>query len=119
MRLISDESGESHFEEIEVALQPVDFAPPAPPLHIATLLPATQCSFVSGPPDWGGHVPHPPLRCRLRCTLRGGYDVTASDGTVHRFSPGSVLLEESTVKGHTTRIVGTEDMLLTSVALAG
>ena len=120
VRLFSDDHGESHFEEVEVALQPVDFAPPAPPLHVAALFPTLHCSFVSGPPDWGGHVPHPSPRRQLLCNLRGEYDVTASDDTVRHFSPGNVLLlEDTTGKGHTTRIVSDDDMLLVAVALAG
>ena len=73
VRLFADDHGESHFEEVEVALEPVDFAPPAPPLHVASLFPTSQSSFVSGPPDWGGHVPHPSPRRQLLCNLRGEY----------------------------------------------
>jgi len=34
VRLYTDESGESHFEDLELELPPVDFAPPAGPLNI-------------------------------------------------------------------------------------
>ena len=34
VRLYTDESGESHFEDFELELPPVDFAPPAGPLNI-------------------------------------------------------------------------------------
>ncbi|MBA2596529.1 MAG: cupin domain-containing protein, partial [Chloroflexia bacterium] len=85
VRLFADAQGESHFAEIDVDLDPVEFAPPAPPLHIAALFPATACGLVSGPPDWDGSIPHPAPRRQLFCTLRGAYEVTASDGTVRRF----------------------------------
>ncbi len=117
-RLFADERGESHFDEVEVALEPVDFAPPAPPLQVAAPFPAARCSFVCAPPGWGGQVPHPAPRRQLFCTLRGEYEVTAGDGETRRFPVGSVLLlEDTTGPGHATRIVGGGDVLLLAVAL--
>jgi len=119
VRLYADEQGESHFDEVEVGLEPFDFAPPAAPLHVAPLFPAARCGFVCGPPDWDGQIPHPAPRRQLFCNLRGEYEITASDGTTRRFPAGSVLLlEDTTGKGHTTRITSAEDALLVAVALA-
>ncbi|MEA2596197.1 MAG: hypothetical protein QOF01_2666 [Thermomicrobiales bacterium] len=119
VRLFADEQGESHFDEVEVALAPVDFAPPAPPLHVGALFPAARCGFVAVPVDWDGQIPHPSPRRQLFCNLRGEYEVTASDGTVRRFPAGSVLLlEDTTGKGHATRITSDNDVLLVAVALA-
>jgi hypothetical protein len=119
VRLFADVQGESHFAEVEIDLESVDFAPPAAPLHIAALFPATSCGLVSGPPDWDGSIPHPSPRRQLFCTLLGEYEVTASDGTVRRFPAGSVLLlEDTTGHGHTTRVVSDEDVLIVSVTLA-
>ena len=107
VRLFSDARGESHFEQVVVALEAVTFAPPAPPLHVATLFPATSCGVVSALSSWDGSVPHPAPRRQLFCTLQGEYAVTASDGTVRRFPVGSMLLLEDTAgKGHRTRSVG-------------
>lgn len=118
VRLFADAQGESHFEEVDVALSPVDFAPPAPPLHVAALFPAVRCGFVGAPPDWDGQVPHPSPRRQLFCYLCGEYEVTASDGTTRRFPAGSLLLlEDTTGKGHRTRISSDEDVLIVSVAL--
>ena len=119
VRLFADEQGESHFEEVDVELEAVDFAPPAPPLHVASLFPAARCGFVGAPADWDGQVPHPAPRRQLFCNLRGEYEVTASDGVTRCFPAGSVLLlEDTTGKGHATRITGDEDVLLVAVALA-
>jgi len=119
VRLFTDAQGDSNFDEVEVELEPVDFAPPASPLHIAALFPATSCGLVCGPPDWDGSIPHPSPHRQLFCTLHGEYEVTASDGTVRRFPAGSVLLlEDTTGNGHTTRIVSDEDVLIVSVTLA-
>ena len=119
VRLFADEQGESHFEEVEIELAPVDFAPPAPPLHVAALFPATGCSVVGAPADWAGQVPHPSPRRQLFCNLRGEYEVTASDGSIRRFLAGSLLLlEDTTGKGHATRITSNDDVLIVAVALA-
>lgn len=119
VRLFADEHGESHFAEVAVPLDEVDFAPPATPLHVTALFPATSCGFVCGPPGWDGSTPHLSPRRQLMCNLRGEYEVTASDGTVRRFSPGSVLLlEDTSGKGHTTRVVSGEDVFIVSVTLA-
>jgi hypothetical protein len=119
VRLFADAQGESHFAEVDVDLEPVEFAPPAPPLRIAALFPATQCGFLCAPPEWDGRIPHPTPRRQLMCNLRGEYEVTASDGAVRRFPAGSVLLlEDTTGKGHSSRIVSDEDVLIVAVALA-
>jgi hypothetical protein len=34
-RLFSDEAGESHFEDIEVPMSAVQYAPPAPAVHLS------------------------------------------------------------------------------------
>ena len=119
VRLFADEQGELHFAEVAVELGPVEFAPPAPPLHVAALFPAMRCSFLCAPPEWGGEVPHPTPRRQLNCYLRGECEVTASDGAVRRFPAGSVLLlEDTTGKGHATRITSDEEHVLVAVALA-
>jgi hypothetical protein len=118
VRLYADERGESHFADIDVDLELADFAPPAPPLHVAALFPALRCGLVCAPVDWDGTNPHPSPHRQLMCTLRGSYEVTASDGSVRCFPAGSLLLlEDTTGSGHTTRIVGTEKLLVMTVTL--
>jgi len=52
--------------------------------------------------------------------LSGEIEAQTSDGEVRIFGPGSVtLLEDTTGKGHTSRVVGTEDVLLAVVQLEG
>jgi len=119
VRLFTDERGESHFADVELDLEPSEFAPPAPPLHVTALFPATRCGFLCASAEWDGSTPHPTPRRQLMCNLRGEYEVTASDGTVRRFPAGSVLLlEDTTGKGHSSRIVSDEDVLIVAVALA-
>jgi hypothetical protein len=49
IRLYADESGESHFEDLEIELDPMDYAPPASPLNIAEFLPTEQSLWVGAP----------------------------------------------------------------------
>lgn len=119
MRLYADDRGESHFEDLEIALAPVDFAPPAAPLNIAQFLPTAQSLWVGAPVGWGGEVPHPSPHRQIFCVIQGEFEVTASDGTVRRFPVGSVLLLEDTRgKGHSTRVLGNDDVLIFGVVLA-
>jgi hypothetical protein len=119
VRIFADEHGESHFADVGVNLEPVDFAPPASPLLVAALFPAKSCSYVRGSPEWDGSIPHPTPYRQVMCNLRGAYDVTTSDGTVRHFPAGRVLLlEDTTGKGHSTRVVSDDDMLIVSVTLA-
>ena len=118
-RLFEDESGESYFEELEVALAPVDFAPPAPPLNIAPFVPTAESLWVGAPAGWAGDTPHPAPRRQVFCTVKGNYEVTASDGDTRRFPPGSVLMfEDTNGTGHSTRIISGEGALVFAVLLA-
>ncbi len=117
--LYTDESGESHFEDLNFELAPTDFAPPAAPLFFAQFLPTAQSLWVGVPTNWAGETPHPSPRRLIFCTVKGIFEVTASDGSVREFPAGSVLLLEDTWgKGHSTRIVSEEDVLIFGVVLA-
>jgi hypothetical protein len=119
VRLYTDERGESHFEDLEIALTPADFAPPAAPLNIAQFLPLTQSLWVGAPAGWKGETPHPTPQRQIFCILQGEAEVTASDGAVRRFPTGSVLLLEDTWgQGHSTRITSREDLLIFAVVSA-
>ena len=118
VRLYADEHGESHFEDLAVTLESVEFAPPAPPVNVADLFSSSGCRLLTAPAGWGGDVPHPsPLR-QLFAVLDGVMEVTASDGETRRFDAGDLLLlEDTTGKGHTTQIL--EDLRLLSVEVSG
>jgi hypothetical protein len=117
-RLYEDEDGESHFGDVDIVLESVDFAPPAAALNVAALFNGSGCRLLTAPAGWGGNVPHPsPLR-QLFAVLGGVMDVTASNGETRRFSVGDLLLlEDTTGRGHTTRIH--EDLTLLSVEVSG
>ena len=73
-RLFADEEGETHFEDAEVDLESVDYAPPAPPLNLSAFEPAIQYGIcVASPGARGiedfGDYPH-------RLTLKEGVEAT-------------------------------------------
>jgi hypothetical protein len=117
VRLYTDASGESHFQEIDVELRESNFAPPAPPLYVSSFLPATQVGFLAGPGGWFGDW-HPTPRRQLIIYLAGKVEVRVSDGEVRTFEAGDVLLlEDTTGKGHASRAVSSVDVLHAVVRL--
>jgi hypothetical protein len=107
-RIYADEDGESHIEDISVALEMTDFAPPAPPLHLSRLEPAARVGYMHAPPGWCGDW-HPAPRRQYVIYLSGVIEGETSDGAVRRFGPGSVsLLEDTTGKGHRSRVISDE-----------
>ena len=116
-RIYSDTKGESHFEDIESELSMVNFAPPAPPLFISPLTKATQFGYLSCPVDWFGDW-HPTPNRQVFFYLSGQIEAKVSDGEVRLFGPGSItLVEDTTGKGHTSRAVGKDRILLAVVQL--
>ena len=114
-RLYVDADGESHFERVEAELAPEGEEPEFQALAIG---PASHCRVVGASPAWQGAEPHISPRRQVFCTLRGEYEVTASDGTSQRFPPGRLLLlEDTTGKGHTTQLTGGGDLLVLVVTL--
>ena len=117
VRVYTDSDGESHFEDREAALTPEDFAPPAAPQNVSPFTPASQVGFLSVPPGWFGDW-HPVPRRQYLFYLSGEIEVRVGDGEVRRLGPGSVLLaEDTTGKGHTTRVVSSEVVLAAVVQL--
>lgn len=116
-RLYADANGESHFEDIEIELLPVNFAPPAPPLNLSEFKPCNHYGFLSGPVSWSGSWHPTPVR-QIFFYLAGEVEAEVSDGEVRRFGPGSVVLvEDTTGKGHKSRGLGTVDVLMAVVQL--
>lgn len=116
-RLFADTAGESHFERVEAELAQEGDSPEFQALAIGQ---ASQCRVVGASPDWKGAGLHTSPRRQVFCTLRGEYEVTASNGQTQRFPPGRLLLlEDTTGKGHATRILGGGDLLVLVVTLEG
>lgn len=116
-RYYADESGASRTEDIDVELLPRDFAPPAPPLHLSQMVPATGFAFVRFPVGWVGDW-HPTPRRQIFFYLAGELEGETSDGERRLYVPGTAtLLEDTTGTGHRARVVGHTDVLAAVVQL--
>ena len=105
VRIYADPAGRSHFDDIEVELTEVDFAPPAPPVNLSSFGPALQYAFCSFPAGWRGDW-HPTPRRQFFFFLSGEVAVQVSDGQVRHFGPGCVVLaEDTTGDGHVSWVV--------------
>jgi|ERR1051326_787424 hypothetical protein len=117
--LYTDNSGESHFEDVEIDLRWTDYEPPAPSLRLSSFELATQFGFMSAPAGWASDW-HPSAARNLFFVISGEWEVTASDGETRRFGVGSVLLvEDTTGKGHSSRVISETDSLAVMVQLDG
>ena len=109
VRLYADEAGDSHFEDVEVSMSAIDFAPPSPPIEVSAFTGAGQFAFLRAPAGWFGDW-HPAPARQFLVVLEGAFEVSTSDGDRRSFEPGAVLLvEDTTGKGHVTRVVGDAD----------
>lgn len=118
-RLYADTDGESHFEDVEFGFNLMDAVPAAPPVHIASFSQSKQVVFLRAPAGFDAGQ-HPSPGRQLVFVLAGVHEITASDGEVRRFAPGSVLLaEDTTGKGHMTRVMADSDTLVAYIQLPG
>jgi quercetin dioxygenase-like cupin family protein len=105
-RIYADAAGASHFADVEVDLETVVYAPPAPPLDVSAPLPAERVLLFEFPAGWHGDWHPTPLR-QLYANLGGQLEVEVSDGEVRRLGPGDiVLVEDLAGRGHVTRVLG-------------
>src|SRR5947207_10935589 len=116
-RLFSDERGESHFGEVEIEFASTDYVAGAAPLKLSPSHAAVDYRFMDAPAGWTSDW-HPSSARNLFVVLSGGWEVIASDGETRRFNTGDVLLvEDTTGKGHRSRVVGNSDSLAVMVQL--
>ena len=117
-RLYATEDGESHFEQVEVELSLVDYAPPAPPLKLSQMHASTQFGFMEAPAGWSSEW-HTSAARNLFVVLTGEWEVTASDGESQRFSVGDALLADDTRgKGHRSKVVSEAGSLAVMMELS-
>lgn len=104
-RLFADDSGESHFDDIEIEFTASDYVQSAPPLDFSVTFPASQVAFMRAPPGWASDF-HVSSARNMFVVLSGEWEVTASDGESRRFAAGAALLvEDTTGKGHSSHVV--------------
>lgn len=116
-RLVSDEQGESHFDEVEIEFASTDYVAGAAPLQLSPSQTAMDYRFMNAPAGWTSAW-HPASARNLFVVITGAWEVTASDGEARRFQTGDVLLvEDTTGKGHASRVVSGEASLALMVQL--
>ena len=114
-RLFSDALGESHFASVNVELVTRDFAPPAPSFDVSDFAAATRYGFLRAPSGWVGDLHPSPMRMWV-FILSGEIEFETSDGERRRVAAGSaILLEDTTGKGHQSRVIGDAPTLLAVV----
>ncbi|MCI5074389.1 hypothetical protein [Oricola sp.] len=108
-RLFCDADGESHWEDVEVALAERVFAPPAQRIEISEPEPARQMAFLRLRAGWDEPVHPTPVRQKLIC-VAGSVRVTASDGTTRDIGVGDIWhMEDVSGKGHHTCVTSPDD----------
>jgi hypothetical protein len=107
-RLYAGPDGDSHFEEVEVPMTQVAYAPPAPPFFVSDATPASAVAMTTLPPGWHGNW-HPTPRLQWWFQISGELEVRTSDGDSRRFGAGAIVrVEDTTGRGHTTTVVSEE-----------
>ena len=107
-RLYTGPDGQSHVEPIDLG-KAKDWT---------TGLATTKISFS----DWpvGRNIDlHPAPRRQFVIILSGQLEIGLGDGSKHVFGPGDArLVEDTTGKGHTTRVLGNERCVTATIPLA-
>ena len=110
VRLFAGPDGEPHFEDVAVELAPIaQYAKGVPETYLSAPRASTALTFLSGPAGWVGDW-HPGPRRQFMVKLAGVTEIIASDGVRRQIGPGMVvLLEDTTGKGHYSRVLGPGD----------
>jgi len=117
IRIWADEEGESHLEDFDLDFAEEDFVPPAPPVLLTSPEAASGYVFARVASGWYGDW-HPAPRRELVVYLAGEGTIEASDGESRPLTPGTILLaEDTTGKGHVTKVTGTNEMFVVVVTL--
>lgn len=107
IRLYADDNGESHFEEVEVPLSDRGRGS-----LLSEVIPSTGLVMRINSSDYDLDF-HTAPRRQFVVNLSGEVEITASDGEVRRFGPGSIMLAEDTKgKGHKSRATTPERVSL-------
>lgn len=106
VRLYTGDDGLSHFEDVEVELSQGTEAS-----MLSETLAVSGLNFRRNTLSYNLDY-HPAPRRQFIVNLTGSAEITASDGEVRTFGPGSIMLaEDTTGKGHLSKAIGSEERL--------
>jgi hypothetical protein len=115
LKIFSDEEGCSHFETNHINLEAKDYAPPAPSLNTSALETADNSVFLELPIGWFGDWHPTPVRQWL-ILMTGMCEFEAGDGDRVTCKAGDVvLLDDTTGKGHQTKVLGDEAVRIAAI----
>jgi hypothetical protein len=112
IRLYTGADNQTHAEEVELKFNP------GKPAEVSKLLPVSSAELHR---TAGGNVEdwHRAPRRQYVITLSGHGELEVAGGKKISVGPGSIdLVEDTTGKGHITRVVGTEDRVTIQLPLA-
>jgi quercetin dioxygenase-like cupin family protein len=111
VKILADDSGETHFEDEELVMTEASYAPPAPPVWVGPQGKATGVTIVAFPPGWYGDF-HPAPKAQWMMIMTGAIEVEVSDGEKRTFTAGTAdsfaYLDDKGSKGHISRALGDE-----------
>jgi quercetin dioxygenase-like cupin family protein len=107
-RLYTGGDGQSHIDDLDLESN----------VGLRSPMAAKSITFTTWPVghfiDW-----HPAPRRQYVITLSGQIEIGLGDGTARRFGPGDArLVEDTTGKGHTSRVVCDEPSVMAVIPLA-
>ena len=104
---------ETQFVDRSRPIPTQDYAPPAPPVGLGILTDQSRVIVVSFPKGLTYEVFHPAPKHQWAVIVSGRIELGVSDGETRKFNAGSVLnIKDMGSKGHTTRVVGEEDVMM-------
>jgi quercetin dioxygenase-like cupin family protein len=108
LRLRANESGLSSFDTVDIQCDMREFAPPAVPLYVSKLEPASAYVVLRLPAGWIGERHPSPARQILFC-LAGKVRVTPGVGDTVIVGAGDAwLMEDTSGSGHETEVISQE-----------
>jgi hypothetical protein len=117
-RIYNTPDGNSHFEDVDVQMNPVDGGAITPTSETSTPIPAIDFNIrrmVEGADsDW-----HPAPKQQFVIIMSGTVEITASDGEVRRFGPADMFFADDTEGKHKTRPVDGDEAIIVTVPIAG
>jgi hypothetical protein len=117
-RTFATADGESHFEEIDVPPEMVHVVPGRAAFESGAPVATSAARLMHIGADWDGSW-HPTPKRWFVVTRAGEMEITTGDGEARCFGSGSiVLLDDTTGKGHNTRVLAGTDWYGFGVDLA-
>jgi quercetin dioxygenase-like cupin family protein len=116
-RLYTGADGLSHFADGDFSLKEIAYTPPAPPFFLSEPEAAQAVVVTEMPLGWVGDW-HPSPKLQWWFQLAGEVEVEVGDGEKRRFVAGSIVrVEDTTGRGHITRVVSAEPVRAVYVQL--